>query len=530
MTAFLPRVRRGARTVYERDRSYVVTSAVIVAMAVYFTSKQRWGIGFDIWEHAAAVRELMHHPFSPNHAVLPVDAPHQLFTPYHLGVALFGRIASVDVTTALAVAGIANLILVLVALRLFVNRLAPRPGVTTLTLLFTLFLWGNEPWAFSGFLDSRALWLVLAYPATFATAAALFALVLFMRYQDTDEPLLLPLVSVLGAVVIMTHQIEALLLYGVAATFVVSRPGRVSPRRQFLLLGAAAAGSALVALAWPYFSLWDLTFSPRNEAFRSAISRENAAMYTDVWGRIWLAMLGVPFLVHRLVRNARDPVALALVVSVAVYVYGWRTDQYLLGRSIAFVVLMLHVTLADAIVEADASARRIGRAAVALRRWLVVTVAALLLFGANLVRQPTAQAVPFAMALPDWIALDDNTLLPLRAFRFLPEFVDRDSIVLAEPTTSFIVPAMSDAKVVGIPRPLAFVDTSAAADVPRFFDPAATPAERRAILQRDRATHLLVYIPVAGMTAQLLDELLALGTVVHRDAVYALVDLRGATG
>jgi hypothetical protein len=512
--------------VYDRDRSYVVTSGIVLVMAGYFTAKQRWGIGFDVWEHAAAVRELMHHPFSPTHPTLPVDAPHQLFTPYHLVVALVGRVFSLDIVTAMSLAGIANVVLVLVALRLFVNRLCPRSGVATLTLLFTLFLWGRDPWAFSGFLNARALWSVLAYPATFAMGATLLALALFMRFQDDADPRFLPLISVVGAVVALSHQVEAALLYGLAGAFVLTRDAIVPWRRQVAALVASGAGTVVIALAWPYFSLWDLTFGHANAAFRAGISHENLPMYTDVPSRIWLSLLGVPFVMFRVARNPRDPIFAGLVVAVLLYVFGWRTGQHLMGRSMATAVLFLHVALADATVEAAAAARRVGDAARSARRWIAVMTAAAVLFGANLIRQPALQAVPFAMALPDWVVHDDSSLLVLRAYRFLPHFVHRGDVVLAEGSTSFIVPAMSDARVVAVPRPLAFVDTSARDDIARFFDPAATTADRRAIIARDRVTFVLVYIPVEGMTATLLDQLLQLGQVVHRDPVYALVDVR----
>lgn len=519
------RIGRSARAAYEADRSYVVASVVIVGMAIYFTAKQRWGIGLDIWEHAAAVRELMARPFSPRHPSLALDAPHQLFTPYHLAVALFGRLLSLDVTTAMSVAGIANLVLVLVGLRMFVRRLSARPGVAALTLVFTLFVWGGEPWSYSGFLHSRALWLVLAYPATFATGLALVALALFMRYQDRDEPALLPLVSAMGATIAIAHQVEALVLYGLAAAFVLARPAAPPRARQAALLAGTIAASAVVALGWPYFSLWDLSFATANEPFRSAISHENLPMYIDSWGRTWLATLAVPFLVVRLRRNPLDPIVAGLVVCVGLYAFGWHAQQYLLGRTIAMVVLLLHLTLADAVVEAAAAARRIGPTADALRRWLFVSVAALVVFGANLLRQPTMQAIPFAMALPDRVALDDNSLLPLRAYRFLARRVGAGDIVLAEGTTSFIVPAMSDARVVAVPRPLAFVRSSASPDVIRFFDAATPAAERRAIIAAHGVTDVLVYIPVAGMTPELLTSLTALGTVTYRDDVYALVNV-----
>jgi hypothetical protein len=165
-----------------------LVGAAVVAMAAYFAGKQRWGPGFDIWEHTAAVAAFMRDPLNPTHPFLAIDAPHPFLTPFHLAVALVGRALFLAPTTVMIVAAVANVALVVVALGALVNRLARRRGVAVLVLVFTLVLWGDDPWFFSGFLHSGVIWYVASYPSTFAIGLTLIGLTLFLRHLDTGDP------------------------------------------------------------------------------------------------------------------------------------------------------------------------------------------------------------------------------------------------------------------------------------------------------------------------------------------------------
>ena len=120
-------------------RRYLLLAGTVVLMAVGYKLKLRWPAGIDIWEHAAAARELGAHPFDPGHPLLPVDRPHQFVPAYLTEVAVLGRLAGVSVIAALDVAAIFNLLLLLVSLRLFVRRLTSHPHAHFCALAFVLF-------------------------------------------------------------------------------------------------------------------------------------------------------------------------------------------------------------------------------------------------------------------------------------------------------------------------------------------------------------------------------------------------------
>src|SRR5215218_8717586 len=110
------------------ERRYLVLCAVLTAGAIAYALQQRWLSTTDAWEHAAAVRELARHPFSPEHPLLPVDAPHQLENPYALLLAFTTRVTGLSLTTVFALGGLLNLGLMFVGTAMFVGRLTRRPA------------------------------------------------------------------------------------------------------------------------------------------------------------------------------------------------------------------------------------------------------------------------------------------------------------------------------------------------------------------------------------------------------------------
>src|SRR5262245_53334793 len=158
----------------DRVRLFAVALAVLVFCALH-----AWR-GFwvsDFWEHAAVVRELAVRPFSPRHPILAVDATHAFFSPYHLPIALAARPTAASPISALAIAGLVNIVLLVLALRRFLVRLLPEGAAATpYALVFILLLWGRDAWWWSGFLHIDFLPFVVPYPSTFAAAGMFLGL------------------------------------------------------------------------------------------------------------------------------------------------------------------------------------------------------------------------------------------------------------------------------------------------------------------------------------------------------------------
>jgi hypothetical protein len=140
---------------------YLVLATVVTVLCTIQTANGQWST--DMWEHVAVVRGLIDDPFSATHPLKLLD------TPYTVTLGVLGRLSGVSAITMLSVAAVANVVLLLVGLRLFVIEATENRRAPFWALVFLLLLWGLSPYRFSGFFDLNSIGFVLPYPSTFAT-------------------------------------------------------------------------------------------------------------------------------------------------------------------------------------------------------------------------------------------------------------------------------------------------------------------------------------------------------------------------
>jgi alpha-1,6-mannosyltransferase len=506
---------------------YGVLTALLTVMTVYFTQKHRWGTGFDVWEHAAAVRELARHPLHPHHPQLAIDAPHQFFSPYTLALALFSRATGIGVIGTLSLAAVANLQLLLFAMKRFCDRITPRRHVAFWTVLFTLLLWGSGPWFFSGFLHANVFWIALPYPATFVFSVVLLTFTAFLRYLRTDDWRWLVAITASTTCVMLTHPADApfLVVGFLALLWSTNPPGQ---RRPYVVAVVAVAGGAFaLAALWPYFDVRSLLFGRGNARFRTATSAGDHDMYVAFYNRAVLALAGVPFVVGRLVKSrGRDVVGLLFAGALAIYVFGWRTERWSFGRVVVYCVLFLHIALADARAAAAESGAKAGPLAQPLVWWMQVTTIAALAFAGTFMRNGLVQATPLATMLPERIVHDDGNLAPTSRMAFIAHWAGDGAVVMADPLHGWPLPAFG-AKTVTTIHPLAFVASAdeRVEDVARFFDPATAPDARHRLVRKYDVRFVMLTVGTRSGDAITAVAVGAMGTVVYRDPLYTLVAL-----
>jgi hypothetical protein len=450
----------------------------------------------DFWEHAAVVRELAANPFSPRHPLLLSYAPHAFYSPYAVALGLISRLANLSPITTLAAAGIANLALFLYALRRFARNVLAHKTADFYVLLFTLLLWGRSPWAFSGFFHLGTLGYNLPYPSTFATAAALLLLVAAMRFNRGGDRRLLLVVGLGAAVVLITHPFTFIFL---AVTLVALPASGQRPAVNYALLAGVFGFCLLAAVAWPYFPFLKLAIS-------SPFHEVNRALYSGVLRQIWPALPGLLPMAWRFRADPRDPLTWSFVGLCLVYLAGYATQRWGFGRVMPFIVLLLHLALADWISGLEAKTRFPQLAVTGL------VTGCLLIFAYQPLARPALQR-----AAPGQVST-------YAGLTFIGQYTGQYDVVLADNSSSWFVPALGG-KVVATFRPLAFIPDYEARQqaAARFFDSRTSPAERQAILKEYRVNFLLMSKTLYENDESFLAALAGMGKRVYCDESFLLV-------
>ncbi len=491
---------------------YALLALIVTVLTGIQTLNGQWSS--DMWEHVAVVRELIAHPFDPNHPLVLSDAAHPDFSPYTVVLGMVGHLLGVGAVTVLSVAGVVNVVLLLVALRLLVIEVTGNERAPFWALLFTLALWGASPYRYSGFYSLNSIGFVAPYPSTFATAVAFGTLVAALRFARTGERRRLVAVSLGTAVVVLVHPLSAPWFALAMAAVALSRQRDLRAIAWFGGVGAVGVGLCLV---WPYYPLVDLVNSSAD------LESLNQTMYSSVVPRILPALLGLAVVVRRSRADHLDLLGLFLAGSAGLYLLGALSDNTSFGRSLAFVVVVLHIALADGVArfEAGATLADASRGA----RVGVGVIGFLLLVGLVTTRAGLVRMVPEAL-LPASIRGSDELVRPDDRYRFLVGPVGPTEVVAAAtPSDNRIIPALTGRSLaLAVPRPFVTDADARKRAQRRFFDP-ATSAHRRAEIQDEfQVRFALLHIDEAGRA--LLRILTAGGaTVVHRDDELVLVEL-----
>ena len=447
----------------------------------------------DFYVHAAVVRELAARPLQPRHAQLSADAAHEYYSPYALAAGLVSRFTGVSAVDTLRAFGIVNLILLLIAMRRLAGALEPgrADAVAFYALLFTLLLWGAEPWYYSGFLHLPVLAAVLPYPSTFALALGLLVAATTRRSKHATAATAIAL-----AVVLVTHPIAFIIV----AALMIARLWRDSAdaRRKTVI---ALTAAVMLAIVWPYYSLLHLSSTDV-----SSFYDYNVAMYERVVGQTWPALAGVVAIALLWRADRRHPLPIGALLLAAVYAAGAISGAYFFGRVISGLVMMLHFAIAMVVSRIEVKTARLH-----LVTAMVFAICVAISY-TNAIR-PQISELAAGRRPPDPLA-------------FVARFVGHDDVVMAGEEDSLRVTAFAG-KVVAASNPMTFVpdliERKAAAG--RFFDASTAATDRDAIIRRYAVQWILIDKAAWPDWWSLTN-----GRPAYEDARYALVAVEPASG
>jgi hypothetical protein len=480
---------------------YLIFALVVLALLTFQTLNRQWST--DYWMYTATIDALHEDLLDPVHDMTGSDDPSERFSPYTVALAATVRTSGFASVTVLQIAAIANLVLFLVAFKLFVTELTARRRVTFFALLATLVMWGLNPWRWSGYLNLNSIGFGMPWPSMFATGVGLLVAWALLRYDVTGARAWMIVVGLGVTLIALSHPYTFGWVSVMLLALVVHR--RLYRRERVVPLLITALGAGALLAAWPYYPFFELGRAP--DAYAAVME----VMYDDVPFRIVAALPGFVVVLGRLRRDRTDALALMLLGGLALYAFGAIADEPSFGRVLPLIMLSAHIGIG--ILVADLVERR-RRATVPLVAWLTVS-AAIGLVGAA---PGLARTVPRAL-LPQSLR-DEESLRPVTdQYDGLGNAIEPGSVVVAQANQglSAIAPAFG-IFVVAPGYPAAFVDDfeQRSRDAATFLDVNTTADTRREIADRYGVDGVLCHS--AGCVTEF-----ASGTVLARGSGWTLI-------
>lgn len=469
-----------ARRRWLTEHRYLLLAVAVVVLTASQTRNGQWSS--DMWEHVAVVRELIARPGHPEHPQLLLDAPHPGFSPYAVVLGVVGRAFDLAPVTVLSWAAIGNVGLLLVALRSLVRAATGDDRAPFWALLFVLLLWGVGPFRYSGFFGLGSIGFVAPYPSTFATAVAFATLVAALRFARGASVGWLAGVAAGAALVLLVHPLSAPWL---AMALVVVGALRVRPWARLAAFAASGAAAVGLAVAWPYFSIVDLV---RGSGELEGLNR---SMYAGVLPRTFPLLLGVVAIARRWRSDRGDLLTAWLVGAALLYGLGAALDNTSLGRTLAFIVVLLAVAVAASVSRVEGAGPL--RAQPPPVRWAAAGLGGLLVLGAVTAASGAVRMVPDEL-LPGSVREAEELVRPDERYAFLVGPVGPTDVVLASrKADDRVIPSLTGRTVVlAAPRP--FIDDLAERDRAQreLLDVETPPARRAALLERYEVRFVLL--------------------------------------
>lgn len=464
----------------------------------------------DLGVHAATVERLRHSLSDPGNPLVDADTPSPYYSPWTLLLGVVARTSGLSVFVVLRLGALAGLGLLVTGAGRYARTLSAHRAAPALALLCLLFLWGTDPFAWSGFLALNSLALTVAYPSVLALGLAFHLWAGLARtLRDRDRAAgwgrWLGL-GTLWAVILLCHQFSGVVAsLGALATVLAARPPRAVAAR---LVAGLLAGGAVLWL-WPYYGFFGLLGAG------DGLEAVHRPLYAGLPGRFGLVLLGVAALVPRWRRDRRDPLVLFFALGLLVFTAGGLSGHHSWGRALPAALIPAQLAAALETVTAGRRAVRAGWAcllagALAAGAWTQAGTLGYVV-GRGMLPGPVA-----AKYRPPWTG-----------YHWITPWVRYGDVVMARTFPSRQIPAYGAYTVApGYPDFFLPDEERRAAAVRRYFAPGTPDAERRAIV-REYGVRWVVDRGTAPTTAPGLREV-ARGP--GGQVLYAVVGAVGAVG
>ncbi len=456
-------------------------SLLLLPMVLVSSFSKPWGIRADVWETAAAIRAISENPLHPANPLLrlPGDTSPR-FTPYTIGWGLVARFTRLDLFTVVGFAGLVNYLLFITGLRRFLIYQFRRRDLPLIALVTMLTVWGTGYGQANGY-QLRMFLAGLPLVGFFVYGICFHALAELRRYTDSNSRSSLAFYVLLSILAFLTHPITALFGFTAALALVLT----TGNLRQIVLLQLVPITAFCVSLLWPYFDYWTVLTKGSSESWFEA------PLFANQFTAMGTALLGIPIAIAYAIQRKYLFIFYGLIFCAAVYGISAAMTILIGSRFLLYGAIFLHLAIAVYIIEDWPDWWRNMRRS-APRTWIKFAILIVLLLPPLRWRLPEVRNEVVRAA--QIIAGKPVSTLYSR-IEFLRDHIDSNATIMAEEDTDWSVPSITGARIVSQQKgnPLISDEIQERREtVRRFFFEQHTAPERRSLLSKYRATHILL--------------------------------------
>ncbi len=464
----------------------------------------QWDELSDAWEHAATVRAMAENFTQPAHPYYHTPgATTPRFTVYVFMVAVVADVFGLSAMHALDVFFFVNILLFFGGVYCFFSYFLRSNLAPVIALIVLIFFWGKG-WLYSNSYTLSFLPLGLFFPAMFSFVLCFWGWFFLLHWVRRKNLLSLVAFALCGFCSFHAHPLTGSLffLYSFCALF----DNLKKVKRFFAAWILLVLLCALFSTLWPYGNFWQDMFSGVSKSFYHPTLK--FFLLTNIPYRIGFALFGILLLPWLWYQKKSISIIVAVMISSFFVVLAFVTDLPLLERYVFFVTFFLHVSITIGILEIVLGMQGEGGNAkkVYLPGVVIVIVLMAILLQGFLFFRLNSFVIQKSFLFDRKIA---QLHAPENRYAVLREHLNASDVILSDSLTSWVVPAMSSAKIIFPYRNIPFnkLRQEKERDVRLFFGHETSDDERKRVLAKYDISHVVINANVRKFSKIVLQEL-----------------------
>lgn len=503
-----------------------------------------WFAWSDGVEHAAAVKELSENFFHPQNPLLPLDGcTSPRFVPSIMVMVLFMKITHAEIYTVIRIFTVIFFFFFCFSVWHFSCNYFKDRDQGVYSLLTLLFLWGKGWDGANAYMFSVLTWNAY-YPSVVSFSLSLLGFSFLLKYLRINLKKYVFVYLVITCLLFLNHPLTGTFYF--LSTFLLFLTEKQFTLKTFSVFLFSVFVSAIVVILWPYYSHLEIALNSIGESMNNYWDYNFTwnYLYSEQFVRGGPALLGIPVLIHYLKKKQHLFMTYGFLACVVVYGLAYFFKLHLGERYILFIVFFLQIAFSRYLKEKDIISYKSFQTLINpfTRKGFTTFVAMLgIIMG---VAWQTAwlrnQYLPYFVSFSPRFHLH-RYVNPLSRYDFLKRYLKSGDIVISDLASSWIIPCISDAKIISLfhNNPLVPDSYQRVQDTEVFFHPTTSTITRQALIEKYNVSHILinkkiefadllkdqgVYVP--SFDSLLLQNIISLGTTLYHDDKYILVELK----